>query len=127
LIATMSEVPAGLTGTWEMIRAESAGEPSPDLIPLRVELQLTADTYAFHLAGEIADRGTYAVMAAQPHHALALCGTLGPNNGRTIPCIYQLAGDRLRICYGLDENLPSDFKTTADSQLYLATYRRKSA
>lgn len=122
----MSEAPAGLTGTWEMIRAESAGEPSPDLIPLRVELQLTADTYAVHLAGELADRGTYAVIAAHPHPTLTLYGTLGPNAGRAIPCIYQLTGNRLRICYGLDGNLPSDFKTTAESRLYLATYRRKA-
>jgi hypothetical protein len=36
------------------------------------------------------------------------------------------AGNRLRICYGLDGTLPGGFKTTPDSQLYLATYRRKS-
>jgi uncharacterized protein (TIGR03067 family) len=122
----MADILPGLTGTWEMIRAETAGEPSPDLIPLRVELQLTAESYAVHLAGELADRGTFTVIADQPHPALALLGTTGPNAGRTIPCIYQLAGNRLRICYGLDGTLPGGFKTTPDSQLYLATYRRKS-
>lgn len=123
----MADTLSGLTGTWEMIRAETAGEPSPDLIPLRVELQLTPDSYAVHLAGELADGGTCTAIAAQPYPGLALLSTAGPNVGRTIPCIYQLAGNRLRICYGLDGSLPTGFKTTPGSQLYLATYRRKSA
>lgn len=122
----MAAISPGLTGHWEMIRAETAGEPSPDLIPLRVELRLTADTYAVHFAGELADCGTCTVIAAHPHPALALHGTTGPNAGRTIPCIYQLVSNRLRICYGLDNVLPTAFKTTPGSQLYLATYRRKS-
>ena len=117
----------GLTGTWEMIRAETAGEPSPDLIPLRVELQLNAGSYAVRLAGELADQGTLTPTSSQPYPSLSFHGTTGPNAGRTIPCIYQLAGNRLRICYGLDGNLPAGFKTTPDSQLYLATYRRKAA
>ena len=31
-----------LTGTWEMIRAESGGEHSLELLALHVELELTA-------------------------------------------------------------------------------------
>ena len=36
---------AELAGVWELVRAESGGEPSSDLLALRVELHLTADTY----------------------------------------------------------------------------------
>lgn len=121
----MTTAPAALCGIWEMVRAEHAGDPSPELVALRVELRLTADSYAVHFAGELADSGTFTAESTGPHPALVLCGTKGPNSGRTIPCIYQLMGNRLRICYGLDGTTPEAFATTAGSQLYLATYRRK--
>jgi uncharacterized protein (TIGR03067 family) len=114
-----------LPGIWEMVRAESGGEPSSDLLALRVELHLTAETYHVHFAGELADQGTYARAADTPHAALILLGTQGPNAGRSIPCIYQLVGDRLRVCYGMDGTLPTAFASPTGSPHYLATYRRK--
>ncbi|MBI5771040.1 MAG: hypothetical protein HZA93_24905 [Verrucomicrobia bacterium] len=113
---------ASLPGTWEMIRAEQNGEPSPDLVALRVELELTPAHYVVRFAGRIADRGTWLPAGAG---ALQLTGTAGPNEGRIIPCIFQLAGDRLRICYGLDGAAPAAFATAAGQSIYLATYRRK--
>jgi uncharacterized protein (TIGR03067 family) len=120
-------MPTALPGTWEMIRAESAGENSPELLALRVELHLAADTYAVRFGGQIADRGFYTHDTAGTPAALTLVGTEGPNRGRTIPCIFQLVGNRLRICYGLDGTAPTAFTTTAGSSHYLATYRRKAS
>lgn len=110
-----------LTGRWDMIKAELAGENAPDMLALRVELELTAVTYAVSFAGQVADRGTYVLEG----ETLILTGTEGPNQGRTIPCILQLAGDRLRVCYGLDGVAPTEFATKPGVQHYLATYRRK--
>jgi uncharacterized protein (TIGR03067 family) len=121
----MSFDPHPLHGIWELIRAESEGEPATDLLALRVELHLDADTYRVHFAGELADRGTYVCSPAAPHATLTLTGTQGPNADRTIPCIYQLAGDRLRVCYGLDGVAPTEFATASGQQRYLAVYRRK--
>lgn len=112
---------ASLAGIWEMTRAESGGENSPDLLALRVELELTGDTYVVRFAEKIADRGTYTAVAP----ALTLLGLDGPNCGRSIPCIFQLAGDRLRVCFGLDGIAPTAFTTAVGSAHYLATYRRK--
>ncbi|MBL9190024.1 MAG: TIGR03067 domain-containing protein [Opitutaceae bacterium] len=112
-----------LTGTWEMIRAESGGEHSLELLALRVELELTGAAYTVRFGGQIADRGTIAI--ASPS-AFTLSGTEGPNLGRTIPCIYQLVGNRLRICYGMDGIAPTAFASPAGSTHYLATYRRKT-
>lgn len=114
-----------LHGIWEMVRAESDGEPSNDLLALRVELHLTASTYHVHFAGELADQGTYTRAPDGPHATLILLGAKGPNSGRTIPCIYQLVGDRLRVCYGLDGTTPTAFASPTGSPHYVATYRRK--
>jgi uncharacterized protein (TIGR03067 family) len=110
-----------LPGRWEMIKAELAGENAPDMLALRVELELTAVTYAVSFAGQVADRGTYILDG----ETLTLTGTEGPNQGRTIPCILQHRGDLLRICYGLDGEVPAEFATQPGVQHYLATYRRK--
>jgi uncharacterized protein (TIGR03067 family) len=106
-----------------MIRAEQNGEASPEFVSLGVELELTADTYTVRLARQVADQGTYVVNAGN----LTLTGTEGPNAGRTIPCIFQLTGDRLRICYGLDGAAPTAFTTGASKPHYLATYRRNES
>ena len=104
-----------------MIRAETGGVDSPDLLALRVELELTANTYVVRFGEKIVDRGHHS--AAEP--ALTLVGVEGPNQGRTIPCIFQLVGDRLRVCYGLDGTTPTTFATAVGSPHYLAIYRRK--
>lgn len=113
-----------LSGHWQLVRAELDGEAAPELVVQRTELRLTRDTYAVWFAGELADRGTYNFSAAAAVPELSLHGEHGPNAGRTVPAILQLRGDRLRICFGLDGTKPETFATGADSQRYLATYRR---
>ncbi|MBS0631770.1 MAG: TIGR03067 domain-containing protein [Verrucomicrobia bacterium] len=117
----MSALPDGLTGHWLMIRAENNGEDSSDLAPLKVVLRLEGGSYHVSFGGDLADRGGVAHPAPG---ALHLTGTEGPNTGRTIPCIFQLMGDRLRICYGLDGTAPEKFTAPAGSGRYLVTYRR---
>jgi hypothetical protein len=39
--------------------------------------------------------------------------------------LFQLVGDRLRICYGMDGTAPTGFVSPPGSTHYLATYRRK--
>jgi len=112
-----------------MIRAELDGEAAPDFLALNIVLELTASTYTVHFDGKVADRGTYTWgegPAVSPL-ALLITGVEGPNAGRTIPSIFQLVGDRLRICYGLDGTMPTSFTTTPGAPRYLATYKRKAA
>jgi hypothetical protein len=52
-------------------------------------------------------------------------GARGVNAGRTIPSIFQLTGDRLRICFGLDGKTPATFVSARGSDHYLVTYRRQ--
>lgn len=115
-----------LPGRWQMIRAEHDGQTAPALVVQRTELLLTATHYTVHFADQIADRGTIEFSASPPSAppTFTLRGDSGPNAGRSIPCIYQLVGDRLRICFGLDGTLPTAFATAAHQHRYLATYRR---
>ena len=102
-----------LDGRWEMVRAERDGAVANELVALRIELEFSADRYVVRFAGQVADLGQYAVEL----NSLTLVGTEGPNQGRTIPCLFQRVGSRLRICYGLDGVVPAGFATTAESML----------
>lgn len=114
-----------LEGTWEMMRAETDGEAATDLLALGVVLTLAGGGYVVHFGGQVADRGNYALKPAEPT-ALTLKGAEGPNAGRTIPCLYQLMGNRLRVCYGLDGVAPTSFVTKGTPHRYLAIYRRQA-
>lgn len=114
-----------LHGTWQMIRAELAGEPAHPLLVENTTLEITHVHYYVRYDREIADRGHVAHSDGEPHPQLTLHGTEGPNAGRIIPAIYQCKGDLLRICYGLDGSPPAAFASPAGSSLYLVTYRRK--
>lgn len=113
-----------LQGTWQMIRAELSGEAAPELVIRKTVVALTAATYEVHFGGEIVDRGTYVIGGTEAPTTIVLHGEAGPNAGRTIPCLVQLKGDRLRVCYGLDGTLPSEMTTEPGQPRYLATYRR---
>jgi len=114
-----------LEGRWQPLRAELAGESAPGEALERMEVELVAGRYIVRFGGEISDEGTYAHAADAAPMRLTLTGTGGPNAGRTIPCIFQLVGDRLRICYGLGGARPETFAAPAGTQHYLVSYRRK--
>lgn len=115
-----------LEGKWQMIRAELAGEVAPNMVTEHIVLVLAFGDYEVRYGNEISDRGTFALDATTSQCSLTLTGVEGTNAARTIPCLFQLAGDRLRVCFGLDGELPVDFTTSPDSRRYLATYRRIS-
>ena len=120
----MSSLSAVIDGSWKMVNAELAGEAAPELVVAQSTMELAGGTYTMRFGGEIVDRGTFEVGAVVDLHPLVLHGTKGPKAGRTIPCVYQLRGDRLRVCFGLDGIAPTEFSTAAEERRYLATYRR---
>ena len=117
-------MPSPLDGNWELIRAEMNGETAPELVEMGVELELAAGAYTVRFAGQVADRGTFELTAGAGK-TLVIRGLEGPNAGRTIPCIYQQVGERLRVCYGMDGVAPTGFATAPGASHYLANYRRK--
>jgi uncharacterized protein (TIGR03067 family) len=114
-----------LDGVWELVRAELDGESAPELVTVNTILELTGGAYVVRFQGKIADRGRFELGGTKEIRTIHIHGVKGTNAGRTIPCIYQHAGDRLRVCYGLGGETPTDFKTGSGQNRYLATYRRK--
>lgn len=116
----------GLDGTWQMVGAELSGEAAPELVIEQSTMQLAAEHYTMRFGGEAVDCGTFELGGVVEAQTILLHGVTGPNAGRTIPCLYQLRGNRLRICFGLDGVAPTDFITQPQTRRYLAMYRRES-
>jgi uncharacterized protein (TIGR03067 family) len=115
-----------IEGLWQPLKAELSGEAAPPMVLERMTLTLRSGRYTVHFGGEVSDQGAFIHSSGEPHTTLTLSGEKGANAGRTIPAIFQLVGDRLRICFGLDGELPSAFATSSASRHYLVTYRRTS-
>lgn len=116
-----------IEGTWVPFKAELAGEYAPSLALEKMQLVIAAGTYAVHFGAEVTDSGSYRLHPAAGLHTITLVSECGANKGRTIPSIYQLVGDRLRICFGLDGVVPPAFAAPSGSRFYLVSYRRKQS
>lgn len=116
-----------LEGCWQPVRAELGGLAAPDEVLEKTEVEFAAGRYRVRFAGQTADRGTYTfIQEAGVPGVLTLTGVEGTNAGRTIPSLFQIAGNRLRICYGIGGIRPLRFAAMIGTEDYLVTYRRKT-
>ena len=114
-----------IDGTWLPASAELAGKEFPDEVRKTIKLVLKGDKYTATV-GKAVDQGTCKVNAAKKPMELDITGTDGPNKGKTILAICERDGDTLRVCYDLSgKGRPTEFKTAANTLLYLVTYKRE--
>ena len=113
-----------IQGDWKPVKAELAGQPMAEEVLKTISLKIDEGTYEVHV-GNSPDKGTVTVDSSTKPMSMTIIGTEGPNKGKTFPCIYELKGATLRICYDLSgAKRPSEFKTMAGTRLYLVTYVR---
>jgi uncharacterized protein (TIGR03067 family) len=114
-----------IQGTWLPMTAELGGKMFPDEVRKTIKLVIKDGKYTVTV-GKLVDQGTLKLNPAAKPKKMDITGTDGPNKGKTIPAIYELDGDTLRICYDLSgKSHPTEFKTTEATQLYLVTYKRE--
>ncbi len=112
-------------GTWVPESAELAGIKFPDEVLKTMKLVLKGDEYTVTI-GKRTDKGTVKRDPTKKPKTIDVIGTEGPNKGKTIPAIYELTKDTLKVCYDLSgKERPKTFETKADTQLFLVTYKRE--
>ncbi|HEU5079994.1 MAG TPA: TIGR03067 domain-containing protein [Opitutaceae bacterium] len=115
---------SGIEGTWHPVRAEHEGQLAPDLALLKTRMTFADGRYCTRFGTEPSDEGTYEISREETGARLTLKSLKGVNAGRTIPAIFQRRGDRLRVCYGMNGALPTEFTAGLSSSRYLVTYKR---
>ncbi len=119
------KVLAEMSGTWVPTAAELDGEKLPETVYKTIKLVLKDEKYTVTVGKQV-DEGTVKLDLETDPTGMEIKGTKGPNEGKTIPAIYELKDDTLKVCYNLDgEKRPKEFKTTAGSNYYLVTYKRE--
>jgi uncharacterized protein (TIGR03067 family) len=114
-----------MQGTWKPATAELAGKPFPDDVLKTMKLILADGKYTV-MVGERPDEGAMKLDSSKSPRAMDIVGTKGPNQGKSIPAIYELNGSTLKICYDLSgKSRPKEFKTLPGSQLFLVEYKRQ--
>ncbi len=115
-----------IQGTWRPLKAELGGEAAPELVLRRQVFALCDGRYTLHFDRKVVEAGDYEFTPGGELKALVFRSTQGIHAGRTLPCIYQLAGDRLRVCWGLDGTRPDAF-TARSPERYLVIYKRQAS
>jgi uncharacterized protein (TIGR03067 family) len=115
-----------IQGTWLPSSAELAGQKFSDEVRKTIKLAIKGDKYTATVGTQV-DQGTVKLNPSADPKSLGITGTDGPNKGKTILAIYELDGDTLRVCYDLSgKSRPTEFKTKAETQLFLVTYQREN-
>jgi uncharacterized protein (TIGR03067 family) len=113
-----------MNGTWTVAEAHLAGMKLPEDFSKTVKLTLKDGAYSTEV-GDNKDEGTVKLIAGTKPALMEIEGTVGPNKGKKFQAIYELDGDKMRVCYALDgKTKPTEFKSTAENGMFLVTYVR---
>jgi uncharacterized protein (TIGR03067 family) len=113
-----------IDGTWIATSAELSGKKLPKKVTDIIKLTLKKGEY--EVTAESPDRGTVTYDTSAKPKEMDIKGVEGPNKGKTFLAIYELSGDKLKICYDLSgSSRPTEFKSEPKTKLFLVTYERK--
>ena len=88
------------------------------------ELVYSGNKYTWK-SGDQSGAGTFKLDHSKKPKQLDAVPSDGPVKGQTVEHIYEIDGDKLRICLALPgTNRPTQFKSEAGSGLWLFTYKR---
>ncbi len=118
-----------LDGTWVPIAADVSGQ-ALIVRELRVaRFVLDRGGYAIiDRAEHVVDSGDYRVDSGALPQSLDIVGLSGPHAGRTMRAIFELEGDRLKVCYDLESaERPHAMRAQEDQLLLSITYVRAAS
>jgi uncharacterized protein (TIGR03067 family) len=113
-----------LKGTWKVEKAVLRGQDTTDAFKATV-LTLDDGKYTVEFGGQ-KDKGTVAVDLAKKPKQMTIVGTEGPSKGKTLPAVYELSGDTLKVCYQLEgKEPPAGLESKAGTATLLIEYKRE--
>jgi uncharacterized protein (TIGR03067 family) len=113
-------------GNWIPILMQLNGKKQPADLMKAIRLTISGDKYNT-VVGSEKDEGTLKLDAMKTPREMDIITSVGENKGKPIPCIYELKGNELKVCYGLNGTpRPADFKAGEDGNgvVMLITYKR---
>ncbi len=114
-----------MEGTWTVEAVEAGGKAveSEDMKVLVVKI--AGDRYELRTKDGM-DAGSLKLDETQMPKTMDATDREGLDAGKAIKAIYEITGDTMRVCYGLDDSgRPTEFATKEGSPWLLVTYKRE--
>lgn len=117
---------AALQGVWKVTASESKGEKVPAEDIKDLYLIFRGDTIHIREGGKTEERFSFLLSPLKKVKEIDLSLKVGPQKGRADRAIYEIDGDKLRICIQTNKDAarPSEFATRANSELWLIVLQR---
>jgi uncharacterized protein (TIGR03067 family) len=115
-----------LQGTWTIVAVEVNGEKMSDEDSKNVGTKMTlkGDKYSIE-GGERNHTGTFKVHPDKKPKAMDCMPDAGDLKGKTIQAIYEIKGDKVKICYDIScKTRPEEFATKDKEGYVLIEYQR---
>lgn len=115
-----------LQGAWRVstVEVNGSGLPSEDVSNIVVTVKGTAYTLSNNGSS---DPGSFTVDSSKHPEQMDIRPESGPDQGKTLLAIYEVASDTLRVCYAPEgAKRPTSFSTSDNSGRLLITYKRKN-
>jgi len=109
-----------LAGTWQATSMQGGKATLPPEQVKELKLFIDGETYKVTLKERETDKGKLAAAktARGEPKALDIASDVAPEKKlKNMPAIYELDGESLKVCYGLDGKRPKEFKAADEALL----------
>jgi uncharacterized protein (TIGR03067 family) len=115
-----------LQGTWNLVSMEVEGHAVPPEDFRGWNAVYEGDTLTLRVGNEVRRRGIETLDAARNPKAINTWDLDGPYEDLTVPGIYALDGDSLKLCFARPgQPRPTEFTTTRGTAFLYVVYERK--
>jgi uncharacterized protein (TIGR03067 family) len=111
-----------LQGTWAAVSLIEKGRPQPAADLKMFTLTIKGDKYIYTI-GARSFSAAYKLDPGKKPKAIDVTFEEGPQKGKTMPGIYSLEGQELKICGG--DKRPTEFVSNAKSDTVLFVFKRQ--
>jgi uncharacterized protein (TIGR03067 family) len=116
-----------LQGTWAAVHVERNGQKAPEVALKNFKVVIRGNQMAINPDGDNRT-STFKLDPSRMPRGMDNTPAQGPKKGVSLPAIYEVDGDTLKICFdneGVSDTRPTEFKTTPGSGLALFVLRRE--
>jgi uncharacterized protein (TIGR03067 family) len=114
-----------IQGTWQFISQEMDGKPMPAEQVAKLKITFTGDKWSVREDGRVIQAGTHKFDPTKKPAQVDAPVTVGEGKGSTMLGIYELKGDRMKVCFDLQgKERPTSFTAKA-GQMAAAIQREK--
>jgi uncharacterized protein (TIGR03067 family) len=106
-----------LAGTWKPTAADLGGNKIDEMLLEKAQIVYEGDKYSLSIDDK-GEKGSLKLDATKTPKQMDIFPTEGDNNGKTLLAVYELAGDKLTICYSLSPGVrPENFEPASNTLL----------